>query len=140
MAFNAGRIEVAKPVLAVNFLPDMPARFRDRELVELKEKLGLTVLITKSTSVALATDGVAKAMFGDFVPTGAAVVLGRVGGGNSLDNTLRLRAVVPTRWVLCDIQMSAADRGFAQGHLRLFAEDGTLMATASQSLVLRLAK
>jgi len=29
--------------------------------------LGLTVLITKSTSVALATDGIAKAMFGDFV-------------------------------------------------------------------------
>ncbi len=40
MAFNAGRIEVAKPVLAVNFLPDMPARFRDRELVELKQRLG----------------------------------------------------------------------------------------------------
>lgn len=85
-------------------------------------------------------DAALLAMFGDFVPTGAAVVLGRTGGGNSLDNTLRLRAVVPTRWVLCDIQLSAADRGFAQGHLRLFAEDGTLMATASQSLVLRLAK
>lgn len=40
MAYNAGRIETAKPVLAVNFLPDMPARFRDRELVELKQKLG----------------------------------------------------------------------------------------------------
>lgn len=85
-------------------------------------------------------DATLLAMFGDFVPTGAAAVLGRTGGGNSLDNTLRLRAVVPTRWMLCDIQMSAADRGFAQGHLRLFAEDGTLMATASQSLVLRLAK
>ncbi|MBI3199111.1 MAG: beta-lactamase family protein [Rhodospirillales bacterium] len=39
-AYNAGRIELAKPVLAVNFLPDMPARFRDRELAELKQKLG----------------------------------------------------------------------------------------------------
>jgi len=29
--------------------------------------LGLTVLITKSTSVALATDGAAKALFGDFI-------------------------------------------------------------------------
>ncbi len=80
------------------------------------------------------------ALLGDFVPTGAGVALGLQGGGNSLDNTLRLRAVVPTEWVLCDIQMSAADRGFAHGHLRLFAEDGTLMATASQSLVLRFAK
>jgi D-alanyl-D-alanine-carboxypeptidase/D-alanyl-D-alanine-endopeptidase len=40
MAYNAGRIELAKPVLAVNFLPDMPARLRDRELAELKQKLG----------------------------------------------------------------------------------------------------
>jgi CubicO group peptidase (beta-lactamase class C family) len=40
MAYNAGRIEVAKSVLALNFLPDTPARFRDRELVELKQKLG----------------------------------------------------------------------------------------------------
>ncbi|MGQ0581017.1 MAG: serine hydrolase domain-containing protein [Reyranella sp.] len=40
MAYNAGRIEVAKSVLAVNFLPDMPAHLRDRELAELKQKLG----------------------------------------------------------------------------------------------------
>lgn len=40
MAYNAGRIETAKPVLAVNFLPDVPAHFRDRELAELKQKLG----------------------------------------------------------------------------------------------------
>jgi hypothetical protein len=40
MAYNAGRIEIAKPVLAVNFLLDTPAYFRDRELVELKQKLG----------------------------------------------------------------------------------------------------
>lgn len=40
MAYNAGRVEVAKSVLAVNFLPDLPARFRDRELAELKQKLG----------------------------------------------------------------------------------------------------
>lgn len=82
-------------------------------------------------------DSTLLALFGDFVPTGVGVAMGLKGGGNSLDNTLRLRCVVPTRWVLCDIQMSSADRGFAHGHLRLFAEDGTLMATASQSLVLR---
>ena len=37
--------------------------------------LGLTVLITKSTSVALATDGIAKAMFGDFVLGGQLQVM-----------------------------------------------------------------
>jgi CubicO group peptidase (beta-lactamase class C family) len=40
LAYNAGSIETAKSVLAVNFLPDTPARFRDRELAELKAKLG----------------------------------------------------------------------------------------------------
>ena len=85
----------------------------------------------------VAVDATLLALLGDFVPTGAGVALGLDGGGNSLDNTLRLRRVVPTEWILCDIQMSAADRGFAHGHLRLFAQDGTLMATASQSLVLR---
>lgn len=85
-------------------------------------------------------DSTLLALLGDFVPTGAGVSLGLDGGGNSLDNTLRLCAVVPTRWVLCDIQLSAAQRGFVHGHLRLFAEDGTLMATASQSLVLRYRK
>jgi len=89
------------------------------------------------TREGVPVDATLLALFGDFVPTGAGVALGLDGGGNSLDNTLRLRGVVPTEWVLCDIQMSSADRGFAHGHLRLFAENGTLMATASQSLVLR---
>jgi acyl-CoA thioesterase II len=44
---------------------------------------------------------------------------------------------VPTTWVLCDVQAQAAARGFGHGHMRLYAEDGTLMATASQSIILR---
>jgi CubicO group peptidase (beta-lactamase class C family) len=39
-AYAAGRIEVAAPVFAVNFLLDMPARLRDAELAALKAKLG----------------------------------------------------------------------------------------------------
>ncbi len=39
-AYAAGRIEVAAPVVAVNFLLDTPARFRDAELAGLKETLG----------------------------------------------------------------------------------------------------
>ena len=39
-AYAAGRIEVAEPVLAVNFLLDMPARLRDKELAALKQRLG----------------------------------------------------------------------------------------------------
>jgi acyl-CoA thioesterase len=34
---------------------------------------------------------------------------------------------------LLDIYIDAIDRGFGHGRVNMFAEDGTLMATASQS-------
>jgi hypothetical protein len=40
--------------------------------------------------------------------------------------------------VLCDIQMHALANGFAHGLAHLWAEDGTLLATASQSISVRL--
>ena len=82
-------------------------------------------------------DSATLAIFADFVPGAIGGALGRGGGGNSLDNNLRVRKIVPTEWVLCDVQAQAAARGFGHGHMRLYAEDGTLMATASQSIVLR---
>lgn len=78
------------------------------------------------------------AIMADFVPSGVANALGRGGGGNSLDNTIRFRRVVPTEWVLCEIQIQGVHAGFGHGSMLLFAEDGELMATASQSLILRL--
>jgi D-alanyl-D-alanine-carboxypeptidase/D-alanyl-D-alanine-endopeptidase len=39
-AYSEGRIEVAEPRFAVNFLLDMPARFRNAELAALKQRLG----------------------------------------------------------------------------------------------------
>ena len=82
-------------------------------------------------------DAAMLAVFADFVPGAIGSALGRVGGGNSLDNNLRIRKIVPTEWVLCEMQAQAAARGFGHGHMRLYAQDGTLMATASQSIILR---
>ena len=61
-----------------------------------------------------------------------------MGGGNSLDNTLRVGHLVPTEWVLLDIQVHAVERGFGHGLVHMFAEDGTLLATASQSCIVRI--
>lgn len=77
------------------------------------------------------------ALFADFVPSGLAAAFGRRGGGNSLDNTLRVARIVPTDWVLCDVRISAAARGFGHGAIHMFAEDGTMMASGSQSAILR---
>jgi len=82
-------------------------------------------------------DAAALAVLGDFVPMGVGQSLGVIGGGNSLDNTLRLVHLVPTEWVLLDIRVHAVERGFGHGLVHMFAEDGTLLATASQSCIVR---
>ena len=85
----------------------------------------------------LDVDGPSLAILGDFVPLGVGQALGIHGGGNSLDNTLRVVRPVPTRWVLLDIRVHAVQRGFGHGLVHMFAEDGTLLATASQSCIVR---
>ena len=77
------------------------------------------------------------AVLADHVPQGVGNALGQNAGGNSLDNTLRIRRVSPTEWVLCDIRISGVHGGFAHGAMSLFTKDGDLMATASQSLIVR---
>lgn len=77
------------------------------------------------------------AILGDYVPFGIGQALGARAGGNSLDNTLRMVQLVPTEWVLLDIEVHAIANGFGHGLVHLWAEDGTLLATASQSTIVR---
>ncbi len=69
------------------------------------------------------------AVFADFLP--AAIPVTR--RSSSLDNTLRIRRLVHTRWCLVDARIQGLSAGFFHGEACLFAEDGTLLATASQS-------
>jgi acyl-CoA thioesterase len=84
-----------------------------------------------------AIDASMLAIMADFVPSGIGNALGLNAGGNSLDNTIRVRRLVATQWVLCDIRISGIHGGFGHGAMQLFAEDGELMATASQSVIVR---
>ena len=77
------------------------------------------------------------AILGDWVPFALAQALGRPAGGNSLDNTIRIIQPVPTDWVLLDMRVQAVRNGFGHGLVHQWAQDGTLMATASQSVILR---
>ena len=83
------------------------------------------------------TSAAALAMIGDFVPFGIGQALGVRAGGNSLDNTLRVAHRVPTEWVLADVRVHAIADGFGHGLVHLWAEDGTLLGTASQSTIVR---
>ena len=79
----------------------------------------------------------ALAVVGDYVPFGIGQALGRRTGSNSLDNTLRVATRQPTEWILADVRVHAVEDGFGHGLVHLWAEDGTLLATASQSAIVR---
>lgn len=74
------------------------------------------------------------AIFGDYVSGSISQPLGRRTAGRSLDNTLRVVQLVPTEWVLCDIRIHAVIGDYAEGIAFLWSMDGTLLATASQSM------
>ncbi len=98
---------------------------------------GQTIAWARIPSLIDGVDAAALAVLGDFVPMGVGEALGIKGGGNSLDNTVRVLRLVPTEWVLLDIRVHGAERGFGHGLVHMYAEDGTLMATASQSCIVR---
>jgi acyl-CoA thioesterase II len=98
---------------------------------------GQTLMWARIPDVIDGVDAAALAILGDFVPMGVGQALGVRGGGNSLDNTLRVVHLRPTEWVLLDIRAHAVERGFGHGLVHMFAEDGTLLATASQSCIVR---
>ncbi len=85
----------------------------------------------------LEMSGAALAILGDYVPFGIGQALGLRAGGNSLDNTLRVARPVPTEWILLDIRVHAVANGYGHGLVHLWAEDQTLLATASQSTIVR---
>lgn len=73
----------------------------------------------------------------DMVPMALAGGLGAPFGGTSLDNTLRMVGSRQADWVLLDVLPTAASDGYGHGDVRLWAPDGALLATASQTVALR---
>jgi acyl-CoA thioesterase len=73
------------------------------------------------------------AFVADLVPLSVARGCDVVGVGTSLDNTLRVGAVVDTEWVLVDLRPHLAHGGFGHGTVHLWSEGGALLATGSQT-------
>ena len=101
---------------------------------------GRSILWARVPDLLEVSSGASLAILGDYVPFGIGQALGRLGGGNSLDNTLRVYRLVPTEWVLLDIRILAVAHGFGHGAVHLWSEGGTLLATASQSTIIRFAE
>ena len=78
-------------------------------------------------------DATALGILGDFVPMQSVRRWAWLRVATASTTQSALSSLLPTKWVLLDIYIDAIDRGFGHGRVNMFAEDGTLMATASQS-------
>jgi acyl-CoA thioesterase-2 len=79
----------------------------------------------------------ALSILGDYVPFGISQALGSWYPINSLDNTLRVVHLEPSEWVLIDVRVDGLYHGFGHGSVHLWNQAGTLLATASQSTLVR---
>jgi acyl-CoA thioesterase len=123
-----------------DFMDERVVKVRKEEDLDGSPGDGQTIMWARLPEVIEGVDATTLGVLGDFVPRGVGQALGIRGGGNSLDNTLRVMNLVPTTWVLLDIRVHGVARGFGHGLVNMFAEDGTLMATASQSCIARIHK
>lgn len=121
-----------------DFMQERLVKVRPQESLDGTRNDGHTVMWTRLPQIIEGVDAATLGVLGDFVPRGVGQALGIRGGGNSLDNTLRVVNLVPTNWVLIDIKVHGVGRGFGHGLVHMYAEDGTLMATASQSCIARI--
>ena len=123
-----------------DFMEERLVRVRREEELDGTKNDGHTVMWARLPAIIDGVDAATLGVLGDFVPRGVGQSLGIRGGGNSLDNTLRVMNLVPTEWVLIDIKVHGLARGFGHGLVHMYAQDGTLMATASQSCIARIHK
>lgn len=73
------------------------------------------------------------AVMADFLGSG----LPAAQGSTSLDNTVRIHTLEPSTWVLAETQYTGIRDEVVSGQMRLFSENGALLATGSQTLLLR---
>jgi acyl-CoA thioesterase len=83
---------------------------------------------------------VTVAYLADFVPSSVLRAAGRAGGGTSLDNSIRFgrEPAAGTDWIMIETDPWMIDGGYVHGGARIWAQDGTLVAVASQTAVARL--
>jgi acyl-CoA thioesterase len=69
----------------------------------------------------------------DLVPSSVARAANFMGGGTSLDNSMRFGRFSESEWILLDFDPWIATNGYLHGAARVWAEDGTLLGIASQT-------
>lgn len=80
----------------------------------------------------------ALAIMADYQPSALGNALGTQAHCTSIDNTIRYANDVESQWVLCENHMDFVGDGFGYGSVNMWNEKGELLATASQSVIVRL--
>ncbi|MDE0803142.1 MAG: thioesterase family protein [Acidimicrobiales bacterium] len=75
----------------------------------------------------------------DCVPMSIGAAIGKMPMGMSLDNTVRFASEPPadTDWILLDIRAGAVEHGYGYGTVHIWTQDGTLLATGTQTAIIR---
>lgn len=152
-AFDGGGEWAERPVVPD---PDdcVPQEHRDRHEGTIHTRIETRLAMGRQRSLLDGTPGTGRSalwarvpeldvssallgLLGDYVPFGVGQALGRHAGGRSLDNTIRVARLVPTDWVLLDVRVHAVAGGYGHGLVHLWATDGTLLGTASQTCAVR---
>jgi len=82
-------------------------------------------------------DAGALAIIADYMPSALGNALGRIMSCTSLDNTIRYANRATSEWILCDNTIEFVGNGFGYGHVNMWSDSGVLLATASQSMIVR---
>lgn len=101
-----------------------------------RSKNGRTLLWVRMPGVI--NDAAALAIFADHMPSSISDAIGQSVMPTSLDITIRYASMVETEWVLCENKWTQMGNGFGQGTVNMWSETGLLMATAGQSMIVRL--
>jgi acyl-CoA thioesterase len=96
------------------------------------KRMAMWTRLTNLPSVG-ETSAAVIAFLADMVPLAVTRSTGQVGAGTSLDNSLRIGTLVDTEWMLLELMPHIAVDGYGHGEVHVWAPDGTLMATGSQT-------
>jgi acyl-CoA thioesterase len=103
-------------------------------LAEMRQvEIGENRFVTWGRMRDLPISRAAISFLADLVPSSVARAAGFVGGGTSLDNSMRIGRLPETEWVLLDFDPWIATNGYLHGGARVWAEDGTMVGFASQT-------
>lgn len=74
----------------------------------------------------------------DIAPSVTTSHMGAFVGGSSLDNTIRMVQLVPSDWILCEVELHSLVQGIGHTTQRMWSQSGELLAVATQSFIAKL--